>query len=71
MQKIATIDLGTNSIHLLISEIYQDGHARVLFDQSKVVRLGQGLKQTGQIHPDAIKRCTDTLASYKTIIQDH
>ncbi|MCB1197345.1 MAG: hypothetical protein KDK51_03160 [Deltaproteobacteria bacterium] len=68
---IASIDLGTNSIHLLIIKKTADARLHVLHDRSEVVRMGQGLRQTGCIHPDAIVRTLTVLQKYQTYIQKY
>lgn len=70
-KNIATIDLGTNSIHLLIVQKTDQDKLHVLHDSSKVVRMGQSLRQTGCIHPDAVKRTQKVLQTYKAIIAKH
>ena len=53
--RVAAIDCGTNSIRLLIADI--DGiNFREIVRDMEIVRLGQGVDQTGQFHPDAIAR---------------
>jgi exopolyphosphatase/guanosine-5'-triphosphate,3'-diphosphate pyrophosphatase len=53
--RVAAIDCGTNSIRLLIADIDGNNFREVVRDM-KIVRLGQGVDQTGQFHPDAIAR---------------
>ena len=53
--RVAAIDCGTNSIRLLIADI--DGNNfREVIRTMEIVRLGQGVDETGQFHPDAIDR---------------
>jgi len=53
--RVAAIDCGTNSIRLLIADI--DGsNFREVIRNMEIVRLGQGVDETGQFHPDAISR---------------
>ena len=53
--RVAAIDCGTNSIRLLIADI--DGsNFREVVREMEIVRLGQGVDETGQFHPDAIAR---------------
>ena len=53
--RVAAIDCGTNSIRLLIADI--DGNNfREVVRNMEIVRLGQGVDETGQFHPDAIAR---------------
>jgi exopolyphosphatase/guanosine-5'-triphosphate,3'-diphosphate pyrophosphatase len=53
--RVAAIDCGTNSIRLLIADIDGANFREVIRDM-EIVRLGQGVDQTGQFHPDAITR---------------
>ncbi len=57
--KQSSIDLGTNTCLLLI----KDGD-RVFHDESNVVRLGQGVDQSGLLSADAMKRAMDCLVKY-------
>lgn len=51
----AVIDVGTNSVKLLVVEI-ADGELRPLFEESKQTRLGAGFYQTNILQADAIER---------------
>jgi exopolyphosphatase/guanosine-5'-triphosphate,3'-diphosphate pyrophosphatase len=53
--RVAAIDCGTNSIRLLIADIEVNNFREVLRTM-EIVRLGQGVDETGQFHPDAIRR---------------
>lgn len=53
--RVAAIDCGTNSIRLLIADIDGKNFREVVRDM-EIVRLGQGVDQTGQFHPDAVAR---------------
>ena len=53
--RVAAIDCGTNSIRLLIADIDGNNFREVVRDM-EIVRLGQGVDESGQFHPDAIAR---------------
>jgi len=53
--RVGVIDCGTNSIRLLIADI-EGNNFREVTRQMEVVRLGQGVDETNQFHPDAISR---------------
>ena len=53
--RVAAIDCGTNSIRLLIADINGNNFREVVRNM-EIVRLGQGVDETGQFHPDAIAR---------------
>ena len=65
--RVAAIDCGTNSIRLLIADI-NDGKLRGVERLMEIVRLGQGVDQTGQFHPDAISRTFAAIDKYATEI---
>lgn len=53
--RVGAIDCGTNSIRLLIADITGTSF-REVYRGMEIVRLGQGVDETGQFHPDAIVR---------------
>lgn len=53
--RVGAIDCGTNSIRLLIADI-EGNTFREVTRKMEVVRLGQGVDETNQFHPDAISR---------------
>ena len=61
--RVAAIDCGTNSIRLLIADI-EGNSFREVTRLMEVVRLGQGVDQTGQFHPDAIARTLTAVDKY-------
>ncbi|MGZ3745990.1 MAG: Ppx/GppA phosphatase family protein [Pseudobdellovibrionaceae bacterium] len=63
--KVAALDLGTNSFLCLIVEGDKEGIRKVLSDQVKVVRLGQGVDKTGFFHPEALARAKECLTEFK------
>jgi exopolyphosphatase / guanosine-5'-triphosphate,3'-diphosphate pyrophosphatase len=59
----AVIDVGTNSIKLLVADIAgQD--VRPVWEESKQTRLGQGLYETGQLRPEPIARTAQAVAGF-------
>lgn len=69
--KVAALDLGTNSFLCLIVEGDKFGIKKVLSDQVKVVRLGQGVDKTGAFHPEALARAKACLTEFKKEIDRH
>lgn len=58
----AVLDLGTNNCRLLIARPGPEGRFQVVDSFSRIVRLGEGLAQTGALSEPAIER---TLAALK------
>jgi exopolyphosphatase/guanosine-5'-triphosphate,3'-diphosphate pyrophosphatase len=56
----AALDLGTNNCRLLVGVPSGDGF-RVLDSFSRIVRLGEGLQQTGRLSPGAMERALGAL----------
>lgn len=69
--KVAALDLGSNSFLCLIVEGDASGIQKVLSDQVKVVRLGQGVGQSGVFHPEALARARICLQEFKKEIDRH
>jgi exopolyphosphatase/guanosine-5'-triphosphate,3'-diphosphate pyrophosphatase len=73
MARVAAIDCGTNSIRLLVADVTtSDGGGRWLRDvhrEMRVVRLGQGVDATGELHPDAIARTRAALVDYTNVLR--
>ena len=67
IMRVAAIDCGTNSIRLLIADI-QGNNFREIVREMEIVRLGQGVDQTGEFHPDAIARTLSAVDKFATEI---
>lgn len=55
-ETVAFIDIGTNSIRLLVVRLNQNGSSTVLTEQKEVVRLGEGEFAHEELSPEAIGR---------------
>lgn len=60
MTRVAAVDCGTNSIRLLI----HDTETGEISRRNTIVRLGQGVDETGQFAPEAIERTRVALTDY-------
>ena len=54
--RIAAIDVGTNSVHLLVADIHADGTYAVVEKARRQVELGSGAMATRRLTPEAIQR---------------
>lgn len=64
---LAAIDIGTNSTRLLISS-YTDGKIKTLIRETKITRIGKGIKDTGSISEEQALLTIKTLKRYKSLI---
>jgi len=62
-ERVASIDIGTNTILLLIAEVHQ-GKLNTLLDRETMVRLGEGVQQTGVLSEGAMNRGLRALEGY-------
>jgi exopolyphosphatase/guanosine-5'-triphosphate,3'-diphosphate pyrophosphatase len=63
LKSVASIDIGTNTILLLIAEV-DKGKLKSLFEAETVVRLGEGLQKNGVLSQEAMERGFQTLTRY-------
>lgn len=61
----AIIDIGTNSVLLLVARRLAEGRIEVALDRSTITRLGQGVARTGVLAPEAVARTLAVLAAYR------
>lgn len=61
---VAAVDCGTNSIRLLITRREADGTLTEVMRENIIVRLGQGVDETGRFNTEAIERTRQALAAY-------
>lgn len=62
--KVAVIDMGTNTFHLLIASVAGKEY-NVLLDHKQAVGLGRGGINNGRIMPDAMDRALSALKQFK------
>jgi exopolyphosphatase/guanosine-5'-triphosphate,3'-diphosphate pyrophosphatase len=65
--RLAAIDVGTNSIRLVVAEVVPDGTYRVLDEELAMTRLGRGLYRTGRIGRGPMERTLEALTKMRAI----
>jgi exopolyphosphatase/guanosine-5'-triphosphate,3'-diphosphate pyrophosphatase len=65
----AALDLGTNNCRLLVAEPAGEGF-RVVDSFSRIVRLGEGLAQSGTLNPEAMDRALGALRICRSKLDD-
>ncbi|MBI3003268.1 MAG: Ppx/GppA family phosphatase [candidate division NC10 bacterium] len=64
MPTVAAIDVGTNTVRLLVADAEGPGAYRVRHQEQAITRLGEGLEGTGRLAPAAIERTVAAVARY-------
>ena len=67
MTRLAAVDCGTNSIRLLICDS-TDGKIKEIHRTMEIVRLGEGVDETGHFSDAALARTANALEGYATIM---
>ncbi len=62
------VDLGTNTALLLIAEVLENGSLNILREEERIVGLGRGLADSGNISSENIQRAVKALSDFKNII---
>ncbi|GAA0945540.1 Ppx/GppA phosphatase family protein [Actinocorallia libanotica] len=69
MTRVAAIDCGTNSVRLLIADVGEE--MREVEREMRIVRLGQGVDETGELAPEALERTFKEMRDYAGLIERH
>lgn len=75
IKKYAAIDIGSNAMRLLISNIVEEEGKPTQFSKSSLVRvpirLGQDAFTVGEIHEETIDRMVDAMKAFKLLMKVH
>jgi exopolyphosphatase/guanosine-5'-triphosphate,3'-diphosphate pyrophosphatase len=69
--RIAAIDLGSNSFHLVIVEVSGSGAFQVVDREKEMIRLGARTLSRGRLPAEAIRRGLETLRRYRRVAEMH
>src|SRR5256885_4171285 len=67
--RIAALDLGTNSFHLLIADVHPDGSFSPLAREKEMLRLGDSVSREGFIPPEAADVAVATVRRMKMLAE--
>jgi exopolyphosphatase/guanosine-5'-triphosphate,3'-diphosphate pyrophosphatase len=71
VKRVAILDIGTNTFHLLIADIRKDYTPEIVFQETIPVKLGEGGISNGYITDEAIERGIKALMKYKICIDKY
>src|SRR5262252_10634500 len=69
--RIAALDVGSNSFHLVVADVGTGGHINVLDRSKEMVRLGDSTLHHGVIPPEVFRRGLDALRALRRIADRH
>lgn len=61
IKRVAAIDIGTNTIRLLVLELTGEGKRSIIYEAGEITRLGEGMGEKPVLKNEAIRRSIDTL----------
>ena len=67
--RLAAIDVGTNSLRLVVAEVDSAASYRVLDEERAQTRLGEGLYQSGLLGDEPMRRSLDALARMRALAE--
>jgi exopolyphosphatase/guanosine-5'-triphosphate,3'-diphosphate pyrophosphatase len=70
-RRVAAVDVGTNSIRLIVAEVRSDGSYRLLDDEKVVARLGRGMHESPALGDDAMRGAAQAIARMKAIAEGY
>ena len=70
MSKIAVIDIGTNSVHMVIAEVRPDFTYKILDRFKDMARLGNGAFETQRLSEEAIARGLSVIGRLVTLAKN-
>ncbi|MCX7930841.1 MAG: Ppx/GppA family phosphatase [Chlorobi bacterium] len=68
---IAAIDVGTNSIHMIVARVGMNGTMQVIARDREVVRLGKSSGDIKHLTEDAIERGVQTITRFVAMARQH
>jgi exopolyphosphatase / guanosine-5'-triphosphate,3'-diphosphate pyrophosphatase len=69
--KVAAIDIGANSVHLVISRLHGPGSREILDREREMLRLGESTFTKGGITPELMDRAINVLKRYRAVSEAH
>jgi exopolyphosphatase/guanosine-5'-triphosphate,3'-diphosphate pyrophosphatase len=65
--RLAALDLGSNSFHLLVADVHPDGTFESITREKEMLRLGDEVSRYGRITDASIEHAIDTIRRFKRI----
>src|SRR5215813_6596849 len=69
--RIAAIDIGTNSVHMIVVQIRADFSFEVIDREKEMVRLGAGGLDGRALTPEAMRAALQVLSKFRRLAESH
>jgi exopolyphosphatase / guanosine-5'-triphosphate,3'-diphosphate pyrophosphatase len=67
--RLAAIDVGSNSVHMLIADVSRDGHIEVVDRVKEMVRLGRRSFTTGRLTEESMDLAVRALTNFGRLLR--
>lgn len=71
LEKIAVIDIGSNTARIVIANVLDGGYFTVVDELKEPVRLAKGMEADGYLRPVRIQQMIKTLKTFKNLYESH
>jgi exopolyphosphatase/guanosine-5'-triphosphate,3'-diphosphate pyrophosphatase len=65
--RLAAVDLGSNSVHMVVADVSPNGHIQVVDRVKEMVRLGRGVFTTGRLSATAMDLAAHALSTFQRL----
>ena len=67
--RLGAIDVGSNSVHMIVADVGRDGHVEVVDRVKETVRLGRRAFMTGRLMPESMDLAVRALVNFNRILR--
>lgn len=67
MHKVGIIDIGSNSVRLIIAQIMSSVNFRIIYEVKEAVRLGKDMSEDNRLDSLKMEKALNAISSFKTI----
>lgn len=71
IKRLASIDIGSNSIRMIVADVSPDGRIRIVDEMKSAPRLGSGVDREGVLSEQAMRHAVESLARMSTLAKRH
>src|SRR5689334_5062009 len=71
MMRLAAIDIGTNSLHMIVVRVRPDLSFEVIDREKEMVRLGAGGLDGKALTPDAMHAALQVMSKFRRLAESH